>query len=473
MGDYHSTVSRRDFMKGLGLLGTGMGAASLVSPRFHDLDELISSASTHPTHPWFVKEREQANPTSEVDWKIFKQWDKVNNNIPTISDEAKAFNAQRDRKFDMEGLINKLPGRDRRAYALAAMVTGLQTSPAWDGTATTADSGLTSFTDAEVPRWEGSPEDNTQMLRAAIHLMGSNNAGALELDDKMTQIFDKDAVAWENIPKAFQDTKTKIYHIPDKAKYMATCSIQQNYTQATFQLRIDNETYPGKMGLPNPLGRPSIHRAYGDGRYVDWQLQRFLNKLGYQAYKCGITANVAVGIFSGLGEQGRATYMMTPRSGLMTRITNYWITDLPQAPTNPIDFGGSKFCESCMRCAELCPSESLGEQKEPVWESSKGNRPGYKGWRVNWETCINMGAPSRCGVCHTLCPFNHPPEAMIHPTVRTVIAATNLFNKFFADMDRQFQYGNTTTAEELDGWWTRNLNTYKGDVIHGAGQFQW
>jgi len=60
MSKFHSSVSRRDFMKGLGLAGAGIGAAAMAAPAFNDLDELMSSASG-PIHkwPWFVKEREQ------------------------------------------------------------------------------------------------------------------------------------------------------------------------------------------------------------------------------------------------------------------------------------------------------------------------------------------------------------------------------------------------------------------------------
>nr|UZH91511.1 reductive dehalogenase [uncultured bacterium]UZH91545.1 reductive dehalogenase [uncultured bacterium]UZH91569.1 reductive dehalogenase [uncultured bacterium]UZH91589.1 reductive dehalogenase [uncultured bacterium]UZH91625.1 reductive dehalogenase [uncultured bacterium] len=471
MHSFHSTVSRRDFMKTLGLAGAGVAATAVSAPVFHDLDELAASVD-HPTNPWWVKQRDYEDITSEIDWKVFQQWDKKNNNIPPPSAENIAMRAERDYNYDKEGLVQKIPGRDRRSYALGAMVTGLQTAPAWDGTADLADASQTTFAEGEVPIWEDTPENNLQTMRAAIHYMGSNNVGAIELNEHMLRIFDKDAVIFEDIAKGFQDSD-KVYHIPSSCKWMVTCSIQQNYTHCTYQLREDPENYPGKLGLPNSLGRPAIHRAYGDGRYVDWMLQRFINKLGYQAYKAGVTANVALGIFSGLGEQGRATYMMTPRSGLMTRITNYWITDLPLSPTKPIDFGGTKFCETCGRCSEKCPSEALGAQKEPTWEYSKGNRPGYKGWRVDWEKCVGMGAPGRCGVCHTLCPFNHPNDGTVHPLVRSVSCITPVFNSFFSGMDRQFGYGQPKTYDELNDWWIRDLNAYKADVIHGAGTYNW
>jgi epoxyqueuosine reductase len=468
MASFHTTLSRRDFMKGLGLTGAGLGAAALVAPAFHDLDELASSDNSHPTLPWWVKTREYENITNDVDWDKFQAYDKKNNPIPSAGAANVTMRADRDKTFDSEGIQQKLAGRDLRSAALADMVTGLQTAPPWDGPA-----------DVVMPQtkgyaaWSDTPENNLQMLRAAHHLIGSMNVGALELNEHMQRIFDKGAMVWEKIDKGTLD-KSGVYHVPESCKYMVTYTIQQNYTQSKFQLRWDEETYgPGKLGQPMPLGRPAIHRAYGDGRYSDWMSLRFIKNLGYGAYKAGVTANVALGIFSGLGEQGRSTYMMSPRNGLMNRITNYVITDLPIAPTPPIDFGASRFCPTCKICAERCPSGAMSLDNETTWDYRPGNRPGYKGWRMDWIKCVEMGAPSRCGVCHTLCPFNNPSEGIIHPVVRGVAATAPLFNKFFAEMDRTFGYAHPKPDAELDGWWSRDLNAYRGDVIHGTGQYNW
>ncbi|APV44924.1 reductive dehalogenase [Dehalogenimonas formicexedens] len=468
MATFHSTLSRREFMKGLGLTGAGLGAAALVAPNFHDLDELASSADSHPTMPWWVKTREHEDITNEIDWDTFKAYDKTANPFPVVSAENVAMRAERDKKFDNDGIVQNLPGRNLRAVALADMVTGLQTAPPWDGPE------ITSPQSKGYTAWQDTPENNLQMVRAAVHLIGSNNAGALALNEHMLRIFDKGAISWEaGIDKGTLDSK-KVYHIPDKCKYMLTYSIQQNYTQAKYQLRWDEETYgEGKLGQPMPLGRPTVHRAYGDGRYSDWMALRFVKNLGYGAYKAGVTANVALGIFSGLGEQGRSTYMMSPRNGLMNRITNYVITDLPLAATPPIDFGASKFCPQCKICAERCPSNAMSMESETTWDYGPGNRPGYKGWRMDWIKCQEMGAPSRCGVCHTLCPFNNPSEGIIHPVIRMTAANTGVFNKFFGEADRYFGYATPKTDAELEGWWTRDLSSWKGDVIHGTGQYKW
>ncbi len=49
MSKFHSTVSRRSFMKGLGLAGAGLGAASAAAPVFQDLDALAGSKRQTPS----------------------------------------------------------------------------------------------------------------------------------------------------------------------------------------------------------------------------------------------------------------------------------------------------------------------------------------------------------------------------------------------------------------------------------------
>ena len=73
MSKFHSTVTRRDFMKGLGLAGAGLGTAAAAAPVFHDLDELSSDASGDWKRPWWVAYRD--TPTAEVDWSIMPFFD--------------------------------------------------------------------------------------------------------------------------------------------------------------------------------------------------------------------------------------------------------------------------------------------------------------------------------------------------------------------------------------------------------------
>jgi len=68
MSTFHSIVSRRDFMKGLGLVSAGIGGAMAAAPAFHDLDELMSSPDASRKRAWWIKTVDE--PTVEIDWGI-------------------------------------------------------------------------------------------------------------------------------------------------------------------------------------------------------------------------------------------------------------------------------------------------------------------------------------------------------------------------------------------------------------------
>lgn len=462
---FHSTLSRRDFMKGLGLTGAGLGAAAAVGPSFHDLDEL--AASNNSQQPWWVKEREHHDPTVEIDWNLFKPYDRAKNPFYTKPPEVVAALAARDKADKEQSYAQKIPGRSLRDQAFSNGSSFNGPDAPWDGPANGALPA-----EANGVAWQDSPENNLQMMRAAIHAYGGVLTGALVMDDKVRNIFDASGFVFENINKGTQDEK-KVYHIPEKCKYVLTFAVKQNYLQALYQLRKD-DSMPTGYGVNQPLGAQATGQAYSNSSYVGYSAMRMVKTLGYGAYKTGCTGNVGLGVFSGLGEAARNSHLNTPRYGLMVRYTNYFFTDLPLAPTPPIDAGMFAFCANCRRCGEFCPTESLSQQQEPTWETAGTyNRPGFKGYFMGWKGCIDFGGPGACAVCHTNCPFNHAAEGVIHPVVRSTAATTPLFNGFFATMDKAFGYGKPKSEEELAAWWTRDPNKDQIDTTLGAGRSAW
>lgn len=465
MKRFHSTLSRRDFMKGLGLAGAGLGASAALAPAFQDLDELAGSYTKR--HNWWVAEREFEDITTPIDWKVFQPYDNKANPAYSRSAETAAKLKIRDDADNLEGLTKKIPGRALRDFALADATNRVPTNEPWDGPAS-----FTTPASRGVAPWDEGLENNLQTMRAAMHNIGCDKVGVIEVNEHMKRLFNKDVAVWEDIDTAFQDSK-KVYHIPNKCKWILVWAPQQNYVQNLYALRAD-ENYRGGLGLRNQLGSLAGGRAYGDASMIRTMATRFLKALGYQALKPTASANVPFGIFAGLSEQARTAFQCTPECGLEVRYADFAVTDFPMAPTKPIDFGLSKFCPDCIRCGEGCPTESISLSKETSWDTAVPmNRPGFKGWYVNWNTCIDFGSPGPCGTCHAICPFNHPSEGLIHPVVRAVAGNTGVFNKFFADMDRIFSYASPKSDEEMAAWWTRDFRTYKGDIIHGAGTYQW
>lgn len=76
MAKHHSTISRREFMKILGLGGVGLGAAAAAGPIFHDLDEVLSSPQADFKRPSWVKEVDK--PTVDIEWGMIPRWDPAN-----------------------------------------------------------------------------------------------------------------------------------------------------------------------------------------------------------------------------------------------------------------------------------------------------------------------------------------------------------------------------------------------------------
>ena len=465
MNVFHSTLSRREFMKGLSLTGAGIGAAAAMAPAFHDLDEL--SGSSKSQQPWWVKERDFNNPTVEIDWTTFKPYDKTKNPFYTKPADIVAKLAARDTPDKEESYAKKIPGRSLRDQAFSNGSSFNGPDAPWDGP---TNGSLP--VEAKGVAWQDTPENNLQMMRAALRAYGAVLTGAIVVDDKNKNIFDAAGFVFDSSTSGSQDAQ-KIYHIPDKCKYMLTFAVKQNYLQSTYQIRAD-ATSPTGLGVSLPLGAQAVGQAYSNSSYVGYSAMRMVKTLGWQTYKTGVTANVPLGVFSGLGESARNSHLNTPRYGLMVRYTNYFFTDMPLAPTPPIDAGMFDFCATCMRCGEFCPSSSLSKQKDPTWDTAGvWNRPGFKGYFMGWKGCIDNGGPGACGICHTNCPFNHPAEGVIHPTVRSIAATTPVFNSFFASMDKSFGYGKPRSDQELADWWTRDLYKAEIDTSLGTGKQSW
>ncbi len=468
MSKFHGTMSRRDFMKTLGIAGAGLGMGAAAAPVFHDLDELASAGEQK--RPWWVKERDYEDITTEVDWKVYQAYDPATHPSVPVSDAVKAAKDARVAKDKADGLAGKVPGADRRGYAWYSASSQGASDPAWDG--------ATSFwkpSEGDITSpYNESPEYNLTVMRAAAHSFGTPAVGVIELNEHMKRLFSKGTVVFEDREDAVQ-TSDKVYHIPNKCKWMLVWETQQPQAQSTYNYKADSST-PSGYGSSVPIGRMDM-LGYNYAGVARAKITSFVKGLGYLALKPGGSMpvqNSAYGIFAGLSEQGRPNYRMSPGYGLESRYANCAITDMPLAPTKPIDFGGHRFCQGCKRCGEVCPSQSIDMADEPHWDTVvPKNNAGIKAFFMNWDTCSGFGAPVNCGICQPTCPFNHATEAIIHPLVRATASVTGVFNGFFASMDRTFGYGKVRSADDMEAWWTRDLSTDKNDTVLGAGKHMW
>ena len=136
-------------------------------------------------------------------------------------------------------------------------------------------------------------------------------------------------------------------------------------------------------------------------------------------------------------------------------------TDMPVAFGKPINAGLHKFCMSCAKCAENCPTEVLSTEKEPYWEpAGDWSTPGVKTWYFDQIGCMTqIRSWPQCAMCQGSCPWGKKDNANIHEIVGAIAANTSIFNGFFTSMDNAFGYG-LRTGDDIEKFWDLDLPEY-------------
>ncbi|XUX01086.1 MAG: reductive dehalogenase [Dehalogenimonas sp.] len=510
MSQFHSTMSRRQFMKVLGLAGAGIGSAALVAPQFHDVDELISSPEALIKRPWYVKERELMNPTQDVDWGIMKRFNRMGNpqqlggqtyyrsraDVDATYAAGKTIQAQR--------YANQEPGFSYKWQALMNARSNKHTSPAWSFPGLTNSKDWTKTPQQlGLPKHNGTPEENSRLLTAALRYFGSTFCGFAELDNtwrtkliventstglanfsyspsnpsppESEQLFYK----FENVDKPYEELhqnkdgeKAGKYVIPNKNLSL----IQISTAQSPELVKC------GTLGAPQ--GKPNGSVADNFHRNVQVRTFNFLRALGeYQCFGEGghQTSELnwgASAVLTGISESSRNNlFTISPELG-NTHCPCSILTDMPLAPSKPIDAGIWRFCHSCGICAETCPSGSICGDKQPSYEIPLKNgfkrmfsNPGPKAFwsdlaECRYYTWSQGGSSSICWTCFPVCPFSADRAASVHAFVRGTAAKTSIFNSFFANMSKTFEYG----PHDPDEWWDLSLPVLCMDSTVGASK---
>ena len=508
----HSTISRRDFMKAMGLGTAGIGAAAASIPVFKDLDDIASGGSNGnggmqggAKFPWWIKQREHYNPTVEVDWDLKQRVDfkhgysmgpggaqlpmaGPSTNVDLTIEEEELLVKTRLTAF-YEGLMNKTPGGSLRDQAFVATCGGSLTQAGINGMSPNALGGafgrmqsnlvlgnnvitpemairtMTAF-DLGVPRWEGTPEENLNMLRVVANYFGSPLVGALDSTawqfKKMPYAtFQGRQVVWddeigETVDNAYQDAEYLV--IPRSHRWVLVAqNPQSGMTKNSRTL----------------LGGASSVLGYADQRSLESRLASFIAALGYKTTHSIHISNPGLGILGGLGELGRHDYLVSPIYGSNVRQTTFIFTNLPLTPTPPIDAGMWRFCHTCKKCADVCPGNSISHESKPTWEiTGKWNGVGNNSWHIRYDRCLpQRGTPGGmtaggCQNCMGNCVFTKKTNASVHEIIKMTAATTGIFNGFFRVMDDFFGYGETLNPSDF--WDIEKMDSFPFNG-YGAG----
>lgn len=516
MSIFHSTVSRRDFMKNLGLAGAGLGAASLVSPVYHDVDELISSSTALRKRAWWVKEVDE--PTVEIDWGLMKRHHSYHSTQSGaiiarylgLAEYTALLNQQAQARKDQ--MLNKTPGLTLRDQALNNASRGLGFTAV--DTDKFADKRLAAISTPEqlgVPRWEGTPEENLKMMEAAMAHFGASNIGAAALEgdhQKLLALHGRQSIAQTYFPFEGKTTwpppptwvQPMNFTSDSKFSYDAATQITSIPSHGVYTLSY---TVPQSHEMFRTTPNSAIFSAANITRYrlrenIRACTSMFIRGLGYQHMNdepYGAMPGIAGGVLTGLVENGRHTIMsISPEHGSSVGLFELY-SDLPMEHTKPIDAGIWRFCQDCGICAAHCPSESIEPKggreisyepyasritpKHPVLPGlgfdpmGEGEAEYYKlGRKTYWTdgiTCAQYRAPlsNGCQLCFGVCVFNSQYGALVHDVVRGTIAHTSILNGFFADMDTVFGFG-LKEGEAKEEWWDMSLPSYGYSTALGA-----
>ncbi|MFW9956769.1 MAG: reductive dehalogenase [Candidatus Odinarchaeota archaeon] len=267
-------------------------------------------------------------------------------------------------------------------------------------------------------RTDLTPEEYTTMVKKAARFFGADLVGIAELDQKWLYTHNR---------------RGEPYKVPKEFKRTVVMGIEMDYdaiaTSPTF-------TSSATTGL-----------GYSMMAFVETELVSFIQRLGYNAMPCGndVGMSVPMAIDAGLGQYGRHGLVITKSFGPRIRIAKI-LTDLPlltDSPDQNFCRAVIRFCETCEKCADNCPSNSIPFGKEQTWNGkTKSNNSGIEKWYVNVETCYGFWIEngSECSNCIRSCPYNKR-NGILHRTILWVIQNLPWFNRFIVKLDDIAGYG--------------------------------
>lgn len=180
-------------------------------------------------------------------------------------------------------------------------------------------------------------------------------------------------------------------------------------------------------------------RQYVEAAKIANIIAAYIRYLGYSA-RAHTDGNyelmcVPAAVDAGLGSLGRLGLLMHPIYGPCVRISAVTTElELPQTLTTKKSHTWNigtieHFCDICKKCADNCPTQSIGKGKEPFSR-------GFRHWSINQETCFSYWKTigTDCGFCIRVCPYTKP-NTLMHKLVHFYISRNALNQQIALFMD--------------------------------------
>ncbi|MFP3854605.1 MAG: reductive dehalogenase [Anaerolineales bacterium] len=448
-------LTRRDFIKSLGLASAGLPAIHVVGRIGQD--ELVRSEEKWGG--FLIRRRAANDPPYEIDEEKFERFHERNNMFGRSSwDEG----YQADLASVPDDIMQQKQAAGVPGYSVVD--DAFKNANWWLARNRGADPYGWVTEPNPVPPQLGdySTAEITNITKTAALFFGASDVGVAETDEKwfyQTLGRSEDSAR----PLVFDDVDVPIRGeegpvvIPKKMNRVIALAYEMDY----------DAFLPNGISL---LVGGSTGQGYSKMAFTTATLADFIRRLGYQAIPMGNDTglSVPISVDAGLGEQGRLGFLLTPKYGPRVRLSKV-LTDMPLDVDSPISFGVREFCENCKLCGTYCPSGCIDVDGEVSYETYDiNNMEGVKKWQVNQYYCHKYWKESGAGCinCATVCPFNKP-QGWLHDATRIMIGAkSGPLDALMKNLDEFAGYGGQGEDPDpvaVEEFWTNKINK---DFIH-------
>lgn len=274
------------------------------------------------------------------------------------------------------------------------------------------------------------PITNQRIIKKAARFLGADLVGVCYAHPHLVYSHEMDLL----------EKKHKPVKLPEGCIHAVVMAVEMDYDTARHS--------------PDAISGASTGLGYSRQAVLANHMAAFIRGLGFQAVPSGndTALSIPLAMAAGLGELGRNGLLITEKFGPRVRLCKVF-TDMPLAHDTFRPFGVERFCRTCRKCAEYCPSKAISFDPPTDRGPSPSNHSGVRKWYINPEKCFRFWAKNwmDCNNCVHVCPFNKP-DGRLHDSVRFLIRRLPQLNRLMRRLDDLFGYGRPLSQEEKKFW---------------------